>query len=164
LSSTAGFWISTDDPTLRVEIVPASTIGLVFGGKSGGTFAPSRPPKVPNPWNRSETADQDDEPAEHHPYRIELSIDSLPNHLLIEPIPVAIDPVGDSAFTAFVRGLDTSATGHSVAEALVLLKERIEFVYDDLNKRAQLSIEEKTTLQMLHTYIMPPTKRPDWVY
>lgn len=104
------------------------------------------------------------EPAPEYPNRIEMSIDSLPHHYLIEPIPVAIDPVGDEAFTAWVRNLDTSATGHSVGEALVLLKERIEFVYDDLNGRTQLTPEERITLQMLHTYITPPSQRPDWVY
>jgi hypothetical protein len=75
-----------------------------------------------------------------------------------------IDPVGDTAFTASVRNLDVEVIGHSVAEALVLLKEQIEFVYDDLNKRVQLDGEQKTMLQMLHTYIAPPSKNPDWMY
>jgi len=81
--------------------------------------------------------------------------------LLIEPIPVAIDPIGDAAYTAWVRNLDTNATGNSVVEALLLLKERIEFVYDDLNKRSPLTADQRTTLQMLHTYIAP--KKPEWV-
>ena len=90
-----------------------------------------------------------------------MSIDSLPNYLLIEPIPVAIDPSGDAAYTAWVRNLDTNATGHSVVEALLLLKERIEFVYDDLAKRSHLNNEQKITLQMLHTYIAP--KKPEYL-
>jgi hypothetical protein len=117
-------------------------------------------PSRPEPNARPPVKEQ----APEYPNRIEMSIDSLPHHYLIEPIPVAIDPVGDEAFTAWVRNLDTSATGHSVGEALVLLKERIEFVYDDLNGRTQLTPEERTTLQMLHTYITPPSQRPDWVY
>jgi hypothetical protein len=42
-----------------------------------------------------------------------------------------------------------------------MLKERIELVYDDFNRRTQLSDEQKMTLQMLHTYIAP--KKPEWV-
>jgi hypothetical protein len=105
--------------------------------------------------------DRSRQPAPKHPHRLELSIDSLPNYMLIEPIPVAIDPVGDNAFTAWVHNLDTNATGQSVVEALLMLKERIEFVYDELNRRTHLSDEHKMTLQMLHTYIAP--KKPVWV-
>ena len=90
-----------------------------------------------------------------------MSIDSLPSYLLIEPIPVVIDPVGDAAYTAWVRNLDTNATGQSVFEALLMLKERIASVYEDLNGRTQLTSEQRATLQMLHTYIAP--KKPDWV-
>jgi hypothetical protein len=53
-----------------------------------------------------------------------------------------------------------NATGHAVVEA-PLLKERIEWVYDDLSKRARLGSEQKTTLRMPHIYIAP--KRPDWL-
>ena len=74
---------------------------------------------------------------------------------------MVIDPVGDVAYTAWVRNLDTNATGQSVVEALLMLKERIVFVYEDLNSRAHLTSEQRATLQMLHTYIAP--KKPDWV-
>jgi hypothetical protein len=158
--STAGSTIDTDDPMASAVMLPVPTLTLVFGGKSAGDISLTRaiPPASAEP--SAAPPDIDREPPAH-PHRIELSIDSLPNYMLIEPIPVAIDPLGDAAFTAWVRNLDTNATGHSVVEALLLLKERIEFVYDDLNKRAHLSNEQKTTLQMLHTYIAP--KRPEWV-
>jgi hypothetical protein len=98
-----------------------------------------------------------------HPNRLEMTIDSLPHHALTEPIPIAIDPLGDKMFTASVLYLDISATGNSISEALVLLKEQIEFVYGDLDRRSNRSSEQKTMLQMLHTYIPPNGNKPEWL-
>jgi hypothetical protein len=100
-------------------------------------------------------------PPPRHPNGIELTIDSLPNHLLVEPIPVAIEPAGDGAYTASVHTLNTSASGHSIVEALLLLKERVGAVYESLNNREELTADERLTLQMMHTYIAPKT--PEWV-
>jgi hypothetical protein len=63
-----------------------------------------------------------------------------------------------------VHRLAITATGHSIGEALLILKEQIEAVYNDLAKRSQLDSDQKTMLQMLHTYIAPPSKKPDWMY
>jgi hypothetical protein len=155
---------STDDPLASVVTVPMPTLHLVFGGDLHGDITLI---KASDARRHESPPHADSTPADHeqaalaHPQRIELAIDSLPNFMLIEPIPVAIDPVGDNAFTAWVHNLDTNATGNSVVEALLLLKERIEFVYDDLNRQPHLSNEQKMTLQMLHTYIAP--KKPEWV-
>jgi len=148
-------------------------LDLVFGGKAHGQLSliraePARPAlQLPSARPLSGTSgpsyrpNEYDDPAPQDPLRIELAIDSLANHLLIEPIPVAIDPAGDDAYTAWVPNLETNATGQSIVEALLLLKERIEFVYEDLNSRQQLTAPERLTLQMLHTYIAP--KKPEWV-
>jgi hypothetical protein len=101
------------------------------------------------------------EPA--HPHRLEMTIDSLPHHDLTEPIPIYIDPLGDTVFTATVSNLDISATGNSIGEALVLLKEQIEFVYGDLSRRAKRSPDQTTMLQMLHTYIAAGGTKPAWL-
>jgi hypothetical protein len=162
---------STDDPLSSVVTVPIPTLHLVFGGDADGEVSLITA-EMPSPRIAALSSGMpdaggaaycaiDDDPGLEHPQRIELSIDSLPNFMLIEPIPVAIDPVGDNAYTAWVHNLDTNATGQSVVEALLMLKERIELVYDDLNRRTHLSNEQKTTLQMLHTYIAP--KKPEWV-
>ena len=161
----------TNDPLQSTVIVPMPTLHLVFGGDADGELSLIRaemPPCIaelsfgmPDTARPAYCSIDRDNPEPEHPHRIELGIDSLPNYMLIEPIPVAIDPVGDNAFTAWVHNLDTNATGHSVVEALLMLKERIEIVYDDLNRRTQLSNEQKMTLQMLHTYIAP--KKPEWV-
>jgi hypothetical protein len=168
--------ISTDDPLLSVVTAPLGTLHLVFGGTANGaiTLASALAAKPPEPSYASSCNNKlhprsaapycpvdDSAETAADPQRIELSIDSLPNHLLIEPIPVVIDPVGDTAYTAWVRNLDTNATGQSIVEALLMLKERIAFVYEDLNNRAHLTSEQRATLQMLHTYIAP--RKPDWV-
>jgi hypothetical protein len=114
----------------------------------------------------------DQESAEHaqpsseqpaHPHRLEMTIDSLPHHELTEPIPIVIDPLGDTIFTATISNLDICATGNSIGEGMVLLKEQIEFVYGDLSRRSNLTPDQKTTLQILHTYIRPNgPKKPEW--
>jgi hypothetical protein len=171
--STVVTTVSTDDPLASEVTLPTPTLHVVFGGKHHGdiglskAFAPAVPSSIAGgldqaagtstphpPINREQAVPE-------HPHRIELGIDSLPNFLLIEPIPVAIDPVGDTAFAAWVPNLDINVTANSVVEALLLLKDRLESVYDDLNHRAHLTGEEKISLQMLHTYIAP--KKPEWV-
>ena len=164
--------VSTDDPLASEVALPAPTLHVVFGGKHHGDFglttalAAAKPPSTTAADQAAGTSAprspiSREQPVPEHPHRIELGIDSLPNFLLIEPIPVAIDPVGDNAFAAWVPNLDIDVTATSVVEALLLLKERLESVYDDLNHRAHLTGEEKTSLQMLHTYIAP--KKPEWV-
>jgi hypothetical protein len=98
-----------------------------------------------------------------HPHRLEMTIDSLPHHDLTEPIPIHIDPLGDTVFTATVSNLDISATGNSIGEALVLLKEQIEFVYGDLSRRAKRSPDQTTMLQMMHTYIAAGGTKLAWL-
>lgn len=120
-----------------------------------------------------EAAQASQEAAEHaepspekpaHPHHLEMTIDSLPHHELIEPIPIVIDPLGDTIFTATMSNLDISATGNSIGEGLLLLKEQIEFVYGDLSRRLSLTPDQKTKLQMLHTYIRPNgPKKPEWL-
>lgn len=96
--------------------------------------------------------------------RIELIIDSLPSHPLIEPIPVVIDPLGDEMFTASMRDLEMAATGNSIGEALLFLKEQIDSTFDDLTRRSShLTHDQKTTLQRLHTYIAAqPQPKSRW--
>src|SRR5262249_42951162 len=92
---------STDDPLLSVLTAPLGTLHLIFGGTANGAI-PLASALTPNPAEPSYARVRNDEPtsyplddraeAAEHPNRIELSIDSLPNYLLVEPIPVIIDP------------------------------------------------------------------------
>jgi hypothetical protein len=120
--------------------------------------AEASPPEVTD-----ETSSESEDGATAHPHRIEMTIDSLPFHSLTEPIPIVIDPLGETIFTASMRNLDISATGNSIGEALVLLKEQIEFVYGDLNRRSNRTTEQKATLQMLATYIARQSTKPEWL-
>jgi len=125
--------------------------------KAESSAAPAEPetheePRTPEP------------PAEAPANRIEMTIDSLPHHTLTEPIPIVIDQFGDKAFTASMRSLDISTNGNSsIGEALLLLKEQIEFVYGDLSRRTNMSTDQKTMLRMLHTYIAAQSAKPEWL-
>jgi hypothetical protein len=126
------------------------------------------PPQAPSaevspPEASDDTPSEPENEAQAHPHRIEMTIDSLPYHSLTEPIPIVIDPLGETIFTASIRDLDISATGNSIGEALVLLKEQIEFVYGDLNRRSNRTTEQKATLQMLATYIARQSTKPEWL-
>jgi len=161
---TVVFATTTDDPLLSIATAPTPTLVIVFGGKSRAPFAAPRPapPALSLAQWHSRHAPEEDEPPEtdNSP---ELIIDSLPYHELIEPIPVAIDAVGDALCTASVRDLDISATGSSIGDALLLLKEQIEFVFDGLNRRPHLSSDQQVLLAALHTYIAPHPKRLEWL-
>lgn len=180
-TSATNFLCSTDDPLLTVTGAPTPFLELGFRGNSATPFAivqgasqpiqspPERiepPPETPpleTPPPEISPADPEPEtkPASH---RIELIIDSLPQHTLIEPIPVVIVPLGDKVFTASVLNNSIHATGTSIGEALLVLKEQIEEIYADLNKRsAHLDTEQKETLQLLHTYISVQPRRPEWL-
>jgi hypothetical protein len=118
---------------------------------------PPEPPAAVVESSEPQTAPEADEPeATKGSSEIELIIDSLPNHTLSKPIPVAIVSLGDKVFTASVNEVGIHATGYTIGEALLVLKEQIEEIYADLNRApARLDAEQKATLELLHTYIAP---------
>ena len=85
--------------------------------------------------------------------QIELIIDSLPRHQLIEPIPVTIASLGDQVFTASVHALDVVGTGNTLGDALIIVKEQIEILYEKLSKAADLDKDEKKYLAYLQSHI-----------
>ncbi|HZK91733.1 MAG TPA: hypothetical protein VFC56_16450 [Stellaceae bacterium] len=127
-------------------------------------WAESRVTLEPAPDRRQEPhPPEPEEKAAPDSNRIELIIDSLPNHALSEPIPVTIVPLGDSMFTASMRDLDIAATGNSIGEALLFLKEQIDTMFEDLNRRlSHLTFDQKATLQMLQTYIASSGTKSRW--
>ena len=86
-------------------------------------------------------------------HTIELSIDSLPHFQLIEPIPVTINSLGDRLFTATVADLRLSGTGDTLGDALVIVKEQLESLYERLARGTDLSNDENSDLQYLHSHI-----------
>jgi hypothetical protein len=120
------------------------------------TPKPAEPPAHPVRIAEAET------PSPETNSQVELIIDSLTHHTLIEPIPITIDALGGMMFTASMRDCDIQITGSSIGEALLVLKERIESVYDDLNRRWQnLDTDQREQLKILHTFIAPPSKRAE---
>jgi hypothetical protein len=89
--------------------------------------------------------------AESH--RIELIIDSLPRHQLTEAIPVTIDSLGDQVFTATVKALQVVGTGNTLGDALIIVKEQIEILYERLSKATGLDSDEKKHLTYLQSHI-----------
>jgi hypothetical protein len=101
--------------------------------------------------------------------RIELIIDSLPHQSLIQSIPVTVEPLGDKIFTATVASLNITATGASVGETLLLLKDHIESIYNELNEKPHLDDDQRKVQELLHTYIAKShkyvakeSKKSDW--
>src|SRR5258708_29660250 len=90
-------------------------------------------------------------PGETH--RIELIIDSLPRHQLIETIPVTVESLGDKVFTATVGPLNLTGTSSTLGEALIIVKDQIEIIYDHLTKTTKLDDDEKKHLKYLQSHI-----------
>ena len=119
----------------------------------------------PSPSAATEQLTTVETAAESH--TIELSIDSLPHFQLIEPIPVAINSLGDRLFTATVAAVRLSGTGDTLGDALVIVKEQLESLYQRLARSTGLSEEEKNDLQYLCSHIKssdepPRSKRGLW--
>jgi hypothetical protein len=118
--------------------------------------APPEAPETNEPPQASEPEPQlpteaDQPSAEAH--RIELIIDSLPRHELIEAIPVTVESLGDQVFTATVHALDLTGTGNSLGDALITVKEQIEIQYGKLSKATGLDSDEKRYLTFLQSHI-----------
>lgn len=86
-------------------------------------------------------------------HQIHLIIDSLPQHQLIETIPVTVEALGDKVFTATISALNLTGTGNTLGEALLIVKEQVDLLYDQLVKLPQLNDDEKGYLKFLRSHI-----------
>ena len=86
-------------------------------------------------------------------HRIELIIDSLTRHELIEPIPVTVESLGDTVFTATVHSLNLTGTGNTLGDALIIVKDQLEILYEKLSKTTNLDDDEKKYLKYLQSHI-----------
>jgi hypothetical protein len=122
--------------------------------------APAVLPAVLDESEQPEALEPEPRPAveAHH---IELIIDSLPRRELIESIPVTVESLGDQVFTATVSPLNVTGTGNTLGDALIIVKEQIEVLYERLSKATALDNDEKTHLTYLQSHIKnTPTDTP----
>lgn len=92
--------------------------------------------------------------------RIELAIDSIQGYDLIKPIPVLIEPLGDTVFVAEAPDLNLSTTGNSVGAAFLLLKEQIITTYEGNRGKKGPDPQRTQQLAALEQYIGKP--RRNW--
>jgi hypothetical protein len=183
------FRTRTDEVLPRTMQVPVPVFVLAFASAAGATHGASaavergptgsaarlpEPQAAPDSWPEpaAPLANAEEAPrmsgaseagqAQSQTNRIELIIDSLSRHPLVEPIPVTMEGLGDKVYTATVPDLDITATGHSVGEALLLLKDQIETVYDELSRAPDLEDWQLRTLGALQHYIARSPRRPGW--
>ncbi len=88
----------------------------------------------------------------HH----DLIIESLPNWRLTEPIPVNMESLGETIFTGTISDLHLSATGTSIGNTLLLLKEQIEALYIELDAKEKRTADENAQLSLLRYHIAAP--------
>jgi hypothetical protein len=87
------------------------------------------------------------------PGRIEMTIDSLPNYDLLQPIPVVIEPLGDRLFAAEAPNLEISTTGSSIGGSFLQLKEQIAAIYEQCRQKSTVTPERLHQLALFQAYI-----------
>jgi hypothetical protein len=87
------------------------------------------------------------------PDRIEMTIDSLPNYDLLQPIPVVIEALGDRLFSAQAPALEIAITGSSISGAFLQLKEQIAATYEQCRQKSTVTPERLHQLGLFQAYI-----------
>jgi hypothetical protein len=82
-----------------------------------------------------------------------LSIETLAHYEIKKPIPVRIECVDDNEFLAEVSEANIAMTGDSVGDALMMLKENIEAVFERYKSMERLGTEPSRQLQFLEMHI-----------
>jgi hypothetical protein len=86
-------------------------------------------------------------------HQIQLIIDSLPQHKLIETIPVTVEALGNKVFTATISALNLTGTGNTLGDTLLIVKDQVDLLYDRLVKLPRLRDDEKEHLKFLQSHI-----------
>jgi hypothetical protein len=82
-----------------------------------------------------------------------MTIDSLPNYDLLQPIPVVIEALGERLFSAEAPDLEISTTGASIGGSFLQLKEQIAATYEQCRQKSTLSPERLHQLGLFQAYI-----------
>ena len=146
-----------------IETPPAAGPQDELGGSpldksSEGAETGSAPPAVP-PTNGPAEPPQDASAAAATaarpvtPRRIEMTIDSLPNYDLLQPIPVVIEALDDRMFSAQAPALEISATGSSIGGSFLQLKEQIGATYEQCRQKTSLTPDRLHQIGLFQAYI-----------
>jgi hypothetical protein len=146
-----------------IETPPAAGPQDELGGSpldksSEGAETDSAPPAVPPtdgpaepPQDASAAAATAAKPVT--PRRIEMTIDSLPNYDLLQPIPVVIEALDDRMFAAQAPALEISTTGSSIGGSFLQLKEQIGATYEQCRQKSSLTPERLHQIGLFQAYI-----------
>jgi hypothetical protein len=126
-----------------------------FDARPESAEAGAPPPDLPPADGRAEplqdTAATAAKPAGPRP--IEMTIDSLSNYDLLQPIPVIIEALDDRMFSALAPALEISATGSSIGGAFLQLKEQIAQTYEQCRQKSTLTPERLHQIGLFQAYI-----------
>lgn len=87
------------------------------------------------------------------PPPIEMTIDSLSNYDLLQPIPVVIEALDDRMFSAQAPALEIAVTGSSIGGAFLQLKEQIAQTYEQCRQKSTLTPERLHQISLFQAYI-----------
>ena len=141
--------------------------------REAASLTPPPPPvqQPPSEPHRAAVAMPDRPEPTHRPVKPEarqhdilaLMIEALPHWRLIEPISVTVASSDDQNFTGTIYDLDMTATAASPNHVLLILKEKIETLYEELGGKSKLDATQKKYLGFLRFHISTPlfpSKRP----
>lgn len=142
-----------------VEELPSEPEAVLPEVPDVGEAPPAPEPEPPATAEVSQVESEPPTAAEAEPassvetHRIELIIDQLPRYELIETIPVTVEALGDKVFTASVSALNLTGTGHTLGDALLIVKDQLEALYEKLSKTTRLDDDEEKYLKYLQSHI-----------
>ena len=84
---------------------------------------------------------------------INLSIDRLAHYEIKKPIPVRIECIDHNEFLAEVSDANIAMTGDSIGDALTMLKENIEAIFERYESKERLGTEASHQLRFLEAHI-----------
>jgi hypothetical protein len=114
------------------------------------------PPAVPPSGGPAEPPQAESATAAAKPvtaHRIEMTIDSLPNYDLLQPIPVIIEAIGGRMFSAQAPALEIATTGASIGGSFLQLKEQIAATYEQCRQKTSLAPDRLRQIGLFQAYI-----------
>ncbi|HJU17423.1 MAG TPA: hypothetical protein VJ770_13270 [Stellaceae bacterium] len=138
-------------PQDRHGVSQDAEAGSVSAKAGAAEAGPQHEGAAGRPQVASETAAPAAKPVK--PGRIEMTIDSLPNYDLLQPIPVVIEALGDRVFAAEAPDLQISTTGSSVGGSFLQLKEQIAAIYEQCRQKNTVTPERLHQIRLFQSYI-----------